>query len=122
MLSVSVSPTTVPLEGGEITITITAEDETGVSHADVWWTAPSGSAHYDACTTFVGDTCTTTVTMGSGGWGAGTHVPMAYYGVALHDVNDVYRRYWPSGTWIEATGVTGSHGFTVPDVTVTGPP
>jgi hypothetical protein len=121
LLSFSVSPTTVALEGGEITITISAEDETGVDHARVWWTPPSGGANFASCGNFVGNTCTTTVTMGSNGWLAGTHGSFLY-GVELFDVNNVYRRYQSSGTWVEATGVSGSHGFSVPDVTVTGPP
>jgi hypothetical protein len=58
--------------------------------------------------------------MGSNGWLAGTHGSFLY-GVELFDVNNVYRRYQSSGTWVEATGVSGSHGFSVPDVTVTGP-
>ena len=117
MLSFSVSPTTVALEGGQITVTMSAEDETGLGSARVWWTPPSGGANFVSCT-FAGSTCTTTVTMGSGGWLAGTHGSFLY-GVELFDTNDVYRRYQSSGTWVEATGASGSHGFTVPDVTVT---
>ena len=91
-----------------------------MSSARVWWTPPSGVTHIDSCTTFVGNTCTTTITMGTAGWGAGTHT-LSGYGLELFDVNSVNRRYMNSGTWVEQSGASGSHGFTVPDVTVTGP-
>ena len=44
LLSVDVSPTTVAVDGGKISLTVSAKDASGVIYAAVCWKSPSNNA------------------------------------------------------------------------------
>ena len=118
LLSIDVSPTTIAVDGGQVVVTVTAEDTSGVSYATVNWTNPLGSNAGLSCSNFVSGTCTTTFTVGASGspWQfSGDYQPDT---ITLGDNNGVYSQYMSNGQWSEQGGTSGTHGFAFPSLTL----
>jgi len=116
LLSVTVSPITAELEGGQVSMSIDVQDATGVSSALVYWRNPAGFHATISCDTFVNGSCTSTRTMGQSGFTISGDYEWLM--IILTDTNSVYRNYHSNGTWSQQLSVTGSHGFSVSDLTV----
>jgi hypothetical protein len=110
-----VTPTTVSVDGGQFSVTTSAEDESGIDQVSINWANPVGAVGSVGCH-FTSGTCTTTTTVGSGVWGiSGDYQLSAIY---IYDSNSIYRIYYPNGTWTELGGGSGTHGLSFPDLTL----
>jgi hypothetical protein len=121
LLSVSVSPTTVEQGSGSITIDLVAQDASGVNYATIGWLNPSGSWSGVTCQFNGNDTCALTEAMTSN-WSGDTR--WAFTGnytipeIAVYDVNGIYVTYRPNGTTYSPSQGYGTHGFSIPDLTL----
>jgi hypothetical protein len=122
LLSVTISPTTTDLDGGQISVWIDAQDASGINTTQVSWVNPAGYRASIFCDVFVNTSCTNTKTMGQHQFTlAGDYI---WATVRLTDTNGKTRYYNPNGIWEEPgiTDIYGSHGFSVPDLVLNSAP
>ena len=106
-----------------MSVSIDAQDASGVSSAVVYWRNPAGFHATISCNTFVNGSCTNTNgsctnTRAMGQSGFTMSGDYEWLMIHLTDTNDVYRRYHSNGSWSQNLNVTGSHGFSVSDLIV----
>ena len=106
----------MPVDSGQITLTINATDPSGIKDATAYWENPAGNLASITCGSFVDGTCAMTHATGSGEWAY--HGAYEWSHIGLHDQNGLYRIYKADGRWEQGDG-NGRHEFTVPDLTVT---
>ena len=108
LLAVSVSPSSVSL-GQEVTVTMSAKDDSGVSTAIIYWKNPVNLSASIRCDNFVEGSCTTTKKIDMSSvvlrWGtSGDHI---WERITLYDENAVTRGYNSDGKWSDQSGQGG---------------
>ena len=120
LLSVSVTPTTVEQDAGSITVELSAQDASGVNYASIGWRDPANNSVTVTCHFNGAETCTKTVAIDSSENAWTFTGNYTFNSLHLHDVNNIYRVYYPNGNTYGSSygGTSGTHGFSLPDLTV----